>query len=286
MYHGKGVRGPPYRGRNRTLGQGTQVGLERAEGLRRDDVVLEGRTEAQDVENQALDALTMRRRLSPRMVYRGGPIKAERRRLEGLVETVEAMGNLGIGGSPNTDRKGRVWPKGCGEAVKDGEGGVGCAGRAPIEGKVQGSKLRATRTRRPGKGETSCHDVPGSPNQTVPPEAVGQEGQRRAVGSAQVGGVVDPKDGQLAPHRRGGKEGEQLRQYARREVAGEEMGGIMSTQTKGRSSRSRRDSSQRSTEPLIVGEKEASVAVIGNGVAEQGMGGQSGPRVEFKLGKA
>ena len=155
------------------------------------------------------------------------------------------------------------------------------AGRAAVEEEVKGRQLDTPRARGPGEGEPSGHHVSGCPDHAMAPQTVGEERQGEAVGGAWVGSTVDAEDGQVTAHGRGGKEGKELRKRTRGKIAGKEMGSLGAEHL----GRIRGEGRQGGAKAGVVRKQKARIAVVGNGMPQEGVRGEGGPRIEFVLGQ-
>ena len=90
------VRGAPNRSRNRALRKATQVSFKGGERMVRNHIVVQRRPEPQDVKNEALDPLPMRRGRRSRVMDGGGPLEAKRGSLNPEGELLKKMDDLRV----------------------------------------------------------------------------------------------------------------------------------------------------------------------------------------------
>ena len=235
------------------------------------------------MKNEALDPLPMRRGRRSRVMDGGGPLKAKRGSLNPEGELLKKVDDLRVSGGAHANGEDRVRGEGGGKTMEDGKGRVCRARGATVEREVEGKELHPPRARGPGKGEPRRHDMTCRPNHTMPPKAVREQCESKAVWRPRMGSAGDPQHSQTATHRCRRKKGQQLSEGPRGEVARKEMRSI-------RPARPHpvwgRQVSQGGTKAVVVGQKKPGIAVVGNGVAQEGVGGKRGPRVTLMLCKA
>ena len=71
--------------------------------------------------------------------------------------------------------------------MEDSKGGMRSASRAAFEGEVKGRQLDAPRACSPGEGEAGRNDVTGGTYHAMPPKAVSEKRESKAIRCARMG---------------------------------------------------------------------------------------------------
>ena len=191
------VSGSPDGGGDHALWEGTKFRLQRSEGVRRNDVMIDRGPQSEHMEDEALNPLSMGGGCVAWLVRRGGPVKAKGRSMDCARKLGEAVHNLGISRGAHAHRENRVGGQRGGKAMQNGKGGVRCTSWAALEKEVEGRQLDSPRARCPGEGEPSSNNVTGSPHHAVAPEPMGEECQGETVGGTRVSSAVDAENSQV-----------------------------------------------------------------------------------------